>query len=155
MDPVTLIVTALTAGAASAVQDDAKGVVKAAFARLRTLVKERLAGRPGGELVLTQQARMPDVYRKPLEHELKESGAAADSALIIAAQELMKLIDGPGSAAGKYVVSVKDSAGVQIGDHNTQVNNYGGVTVGRDAYIADRDMTITRASSQDPADLPD
>ncbi len=127
MDPVALIVTALAAGVASALQDDAKGVVKAAFARLRTLVKERLAGRPGGEFVLTQHEQAPDIYEKPLEYELKESGAAADSALISAAQELMKLLDGQGTAAGKHVVSVKNSAGVQVGDHNTQVNNYGGV----------------------------
>lgn len=142
MDPVTLIVTALAAGAASALQDDAKGVLKAAFARLRTLVKERLAGRPGGELVLTQHEQAPDIYEKPLEYELNESGAATDSALVSAAQELMKLLDGPGTAAGKYVVSVKNSTGVQVGDHNTQVNNYGGVTAGRDAYVAGGDMTI-------------
>jgi hypothetical protein len=142
MDPVTLIVTALAAGAASALQDDAKGVVKAAFARLRTLAGERLAGRPSGQFVFTQHEQTPDIYEKPLEHELKESGAQADSALIHAARELMKLLDGQGPAAGKYVVSVKDSAGAQAGDYNMQVNHFGAVTAGRDAYYAGRDMTI-------------
>ena len=42
MDPVTLIVAALATGAASALQDDAKGTVKAALARLRALAKKRL-----------------------------------------------------------------------------------------------------------------
>ena len=46
MDPVTLIVTALAAGAASALQDGAAAAVKDAYARLKALVKKRFAGRP-------------------------------------------------------------------------------------------------------------
>jgi hypothetical protein len=138
MDPVTLIVSALAAGAASALQDDAK----AALARLRTLVRERLARRPGSEFVLAQHEQAPDVYQKPLEDELEQSGAATDPVVIAAAQALMKLLDKQGSAAGKYVVNVKNSSGVQVGNHNTQVNNYGGVSAGRDAFVAGRDMNI-------------
>jgi hypothetical protein len=144
MDPVTLIVTALAAGAASALQDDAKGTVKAALARLRALAKKRLAGRPGGEVVLAQHELTPAVYERPLEHELVEAGAGADTELIGAAQELMKLLDEHGTAAGKYAVNIQNSAGVQVGDHNTQHNSFGSVTAGRDAYYARRDMTINR-----------
>jgi hypothetical protein len=45
MDPVTLIVAALAAGAASALQDNAKESVKAAYARLRGRLTKRFAGR--------------------------------------------------------------------------------------------------------------
>jgi hypothetical protein len=144
MDPVTLIVTALAAGASSAFQDDAKGAVKTALARLRALAKRRLAVRPGGEFVLAQHELTPVVYEKPLEHELGEAGAGADAELVGAAQELMKLLDERGAAAGKYTLTIQNSAGVQIGDHNTQYNNFGTVTAGRDAYSAGRDMTINR-----------
>ena len=48
MDPVTLIVTALAAGAASALQDGAAVAVKDAYARLRALVTKRFAGHPKG-----------------------------------------------------------------------------------------------------------
>jgi flagellar basal body rod protein FlgF len=130
MDPVTLIVTALAAGTASALQDDTKGVVKVALLRLRALVKKRLAGRSSGEFMLTQHEQAPDVYEKPLEHELKEVGAATDSELVNAAQELMELLDAQGTAAGKYVIRIQSSTGVQVGDHNMQVNSFGGVTVG-------------------------
>ena len=75
MDPVTLIVTALAAGAASALQDDAKSAVSAALARLRALAGKRLSARPAGQVVLAQHEQAPDVYGKPLEHEL-DSGAA-------------------------------------------------------------------------------
>ena len=48
MDPITLIVTALAAGAASALQDGASAVVKDAYARLKALVSKRFACRPRG-----------------------------------------------------------------------------------------------------------
>ena len=52
------------------------------------------------------------------------------------------------AAAGKYnVINVKGSRGVQIGDGNTQVNNYGptqNVTAGRDAYVSEK--TSSRSS---------
>jgi hypothetical protein len=143
MDPVTLIVTALAAGAASALQDDAKGVVKVAFERLRALVKKRFAGRSSGDFVLEQHKQAPDIYEKPLEAELKAVNAAADRDIIAAAQELMRILDSEGTAAGKYVINVRGSQGVQIGDGNTQVNNYGptqNVNAGRDAYVSDRDI---------------
>jgi hypothetical protein len=142
MDPVTLIVTALAIGTSA--EDDAKGTVSAALARLRTLAGSRLAGRPGAELVLTRHEQVPDIYEKPLEHELRETGAAADAELVGAAQELMRLLDARGTAAGKYVVNLQHAQGVQVGDGNTQVNHFGGVTAGRDAYYAARDMTINR-----------
>jgi RIP homotypic interaction motif len=144
MDPVTLIVTALAAGVAPALEDDPEGTVKAALARLRTLAGNRLAERPGRELVLARYDQVPDVYEKPLEHELRESGAATDAELVSAARELMRLLDARGTVAGKYVVNIQNSEGVQVGDHNTQVNQFGGVTAGRDAYYAARDMTINR-----------
>ena len=42
MDPVTLIVTALAAGAASALQDDAKGAMKA----VKKIAAKKARGRP-------------------------------------------------------------------------------------------------------------
>jgi hypothetical protein len=142
MDPVTLIVTALAAGAASALQGDAKGSVKAALARLRALAGGRLSARPAGQVVLAQHEQAPDVYAKPLEYELAQSGAAADPELVSAARELMRLLDARGAQAGKYNVAVHGSSGVQVGDNNTQVNHFGGISAGRDVYHADRDMTI-------------
>lgn len=125
MDPITLIVTALAAGAASALQDDAKGLVKTALDRLRQLVKRRFKDPANGEYLLEKHAKAPELWEAPLTHELNESGAAMDPELARAAQELMALLDAAGSRAGKYVVSVSGSQGVQVGDHNTQYNKFG------------------------------
>lgn len=51
-----------------------------------------------------------------MEHESWESGATGDPGLIGAALELMQLLDGQGTAAGNYAVTVHNSAGVQVGD---------------------------------------
>ena len=76
--------------------------------------------------MLAQHELTPAVYERPLEHELSEAGAGADAELVGAAQELMKLLDEHGTAAGMYAVRIQNSAGVQVGDHNTQHNSFGG-----------------------------
>ena len=109
MDPVTLIVTALAAGAASALQDGASAAVKDAYARLKALVKKRFAGRPKGELVLAEHEAAPQTWQAPLAAELSAAGAEGDADLVAAAQALMSLVDEAGSRSGKYVVTVRDS----------------------------------------------
>ena len=124
MDPVTLIVTALTAGAASALQDGASTAVKDAYARLKALVTKRFAGRPKGELVLAEYEGTPQISEAPLVTELSAAGVEGDADLVAAAQALMSLVDEEGARSGKYLVTVHDSQGVQVGDHNTQTNTF-------------------------------
>jgi RIP homotypic interaction motif len=125
LDPVTLIVTALAAGAASALQDGAPAAVKDAYARLKALVTRRFIHRPKGELVLTEHESAPQTWEKPLAAELFASGAEGDLDLVAAAQALMNLLDEAGSRSGKYLVAVHGSQGVQVGDHNAQTNTFG------------------------------
>lgn len=125
MDPVTLIVTALAAGAASALQDGASSAVKEAYARVKALVMRRFANRPEGELVLAEHEAAPQVWEAPLTAELSAAGAGGDADLVTAAQALMGLVDQAGSRSGKYVVAVRGSQGVQVGDCNTQTNTFG------------------------------
>lgn len=125
MDPVTLIVTALAGGAASALQDGASAAVKDAYARVKALLKTRFAGRPDGELALARHEAAPQTWEPLLACELSAAGADRDADLVAAAQALMSLLDQAGSRSGKYVVSVRDAQGVQVGDHNTQTNTFG------------------------------
>ena len=64
MDPITLIVTALAAGAALGVQDTASAMVKDAYASLKALVKKRLGGGPGAELVVARHEQAPEPGRR-------------------------------------------------------------------------------------------
>ena len=122
MDPVALIVTALAAGAGSAVQDGASDAVKGAYTRLREAVCERLAGYPDGELALARHEAGRQAGQAPLAAVLARAGAGNDAGLAAAALAVMELLDGGGARAGKYAVPVTESQGVQVGDHNTQVS---------------------------------
>ncbi len=128
MDPVTLIVTALAAGASAgaidALKDSAKDAAKAAYARLRGLAHKKVAGNPVAETALAQYEANPEVWRAPLAHELTQAGAGDDAELAGAAQALMELLDQAGARSGKYNVTIKDSKGVQVGDHGFQVNKF-------------------------------
>jgi RIP homotypic interaction motif len=125
MDPVTLIVTALTAGAALGLKDTASAAVKDAYGNLKALVSKRLAARRDGELVLARHEESPQAWKEPLAAELTAAGADNDAGLVAAAQALMSLVDETGSRAGKYAVRVQGSQGVQVGDYNTQRNIFG------------------------------
>ena len=125
MDPITLIVTALAAGAALGVKDTASTAIKDAYAGLKALVRKRLAGRPDGELVLARHEQAPEKWQAPLMDELDQAGAGQDAGLLAAAEALMRLADETGARTGKYTVDVRGAQGVQIGDGSTQHNVFG------------------------------
>jgi hypothetical protein len=122
MDPITLIVTALAAGAALGLKESASSAVRDAYAGLKALVKRRLAGRPDAELVLSRHEEAPEMWQAPLMAELSDASADRDADLVKAAQTLMILVDEVGARAGKYTVDAGGAQGVQIGDHTRQDN---------------------------------
>jgi hypothetical protein len=128
MDPISLIVTALATGASAgtidALKDGGKDAAKAAYSRLRALAKKRVAGRPDGELALERHEVDPRRWEPVLTGQLTEAGASDDADLVAAAKALMELVDEGSARSGKYIVTIKDSKGVQVGDGNIQVNDY-------------------------------
>ena len=62
MDPITLIVTALAAGAAVGITDTASSAIEDAYAGLKALVSKRLGRRPDAELVLARHAEAPKTW---------------------------------------------------------------------------------------------
>jgi RIP homotypic interaction motif len=128
MEPVTLIMTALAAGASAgtldALKDSMKEKVKAAYAKLHSLANKRVSGRPHGELALAEYESAPQKWEGLLTAELTEAGAAHDDDLVAAAKAFMKLVDQSGAKSGKYNVTIEGSKGVQVGDGNFQVNKF-------------------------------
>ena len=121
MDPVSLIVTALAAGAGQGITDTASAAVKDAYASLKARVRKRLGGGPSAELVLAKHEQAPETWQAPLMAELADSGAGDDRDLIAAAQALLDLL-GETAGRGKYAVDARGAQGVQVGDHNRQDN---------------------------------
>jgi hypothetical protein len=118
MDPITLIIAALAAGATSGVADAAASEVRGGYAGLKALVKRRFAGRPDAELILARYERAPQTWQAPLAAELGAVGADRDPDLVAAAQALMNLVDRAGSPAETYNVDARGSQSVQIGGHH-------------------------------------
>src|SRR5215471_3309393 len=103
MDPITLIVMALAAGASSgaidALNDNAQEAAKAAYGKLHDLVRRRFQGNASAEGILTEHQADPDTYERPLVKKLTEAGAGDDAVLVTAAAEVMKLADPAGARA--------------------------------------------------------
>ena len=116
MEPVTLIVSALVAGATAALQETASQAVKDAYTGLKTLVQKRFAGKPEAETALAQHEKKPDVWKEPLTDALKQTGADKDPAVVQAAEKLLKLVQPQQVGTGKYSVQIGEAQGVVIGD---------------------------------------
>ena len=80
-----------------------------------------LAGRQAGEVALAEHEQDPEIWEAPL----RAAGAGDDANIAASAQALMALLDTAGSRSGRYVITVTGSEGVQVGDRNTQHNNFG------------------------------
>ena len=124
MEPVTLIVGALAAGALKGAGESATTLVKDAYTALKSAVAARFAERQVAVEVLDQHEEDPDTYEKPLAKKLQQADAADDPRIIELAQALLRLMDDEGSRTGKYAVDARGARGMQIGDHGTQHNTF-------------------------------
>jgi hypothetical protein len=106
MDPVTLIVSALIAGAASAAQDIASTGVKDAYNGLKTLLQRRFQGKPSAETALAEAETDPDTWEKPLAKAVAEHGS--DEEVLALAQQLLQLLQSQQSASSSQVVASGD-----------------------------------------------
>jgi len=121
MEPSSLIIAALVAGAAKAASDLAPDAYKS----LKALIKRKFAGEPKAEMVLEEHESDPNTYEAPLKKKLAEVGADKDEEIIKVAQELLKQVNPEDSAAGKYNVEFQGEVkAAQIGDGNRQENTF-------------------------------
>jgi hypothetical protein len=125
MDSVTVITTALAAGAAAALQDGTKDTVLNAYHGLRDKVRELFAGNDTAKTLLDEHEKAPEEWQRPLAATLTQLGADRDPGLRSAAEALLALLDGAPSNDTKYNVSIRDSQIFSVGDHNHQVINVG------------------------------
>jgi len=106
MDTVTLVITALSTGSAASVKDTASESLKDAYVGLKALIQQKFAGKAPAEIALAQHEAKPDVWRTPLEEELREAEIFRDENIIKAAQWIMTLIQPQQAVHGKFDVQV-------------------------------------------------
>jgi hypothetical protein len=124
VDPVTLIVAALVAGASSGLKDTAGAAVKDAYAELKLLVRKYFGGDPSPARSPVEDGvaaieRNPRADVSALHAALQRSGAGEDAALVRAAAELLTRADPAGAALGKYRVSISGGKGIVVGNEGT------------------------------------
>jgi hypothetical protein len=125
VEPVSLVVAALVAGATAGVSGAASTAVGDTYAGLKRLVAARLRRwRPGSEQVLDRAAATPKALEAELVPMLTAAGVAGDHAVLTAASQVLGLTDPEGAASGKYVVDLRAAKGVQVGDYNVQHNTF-------------------------------
>ena len=106
MEPVTLIVTALAAGATSGLKDTAAAAVKDAYAAVKGLITRRY-----GRVELDSLERKPDSQRKrdSVAEDLEDAGAGDDEELLELARRLVAAVRENDEQAGEAIgVDLKD-----------------------------------------------
>ena len=116
MDPVTLIVSALTAGATVALQETAGTAVKDAYQGLAGLVRKKFGKDTKAKAALDGFKEDPEIWQKPLAKAVQESGIANDKGILVLAQELIKLLKSQ-NPSSKYNVKIKGSKQIVVGEN--------------------------------------
>jgi hypothetical protein len=128
MDPISLIVAALIAGASTGLKDTATDAVKDAYNGLKGLLQRKFGSHPPVAQALAEVDQSPEAAGEALKVGLAGTGADQDVDLVRAAQALLAEHDPEGTAAGKY--DVKIGSDVYAGRDAKVVT---GVNVGGDA----------------------
>jgi hypothetical protein len=99
MDPITLILSSLAAGAAAAAKDTASTAVKDAYQALKSLVQHHFSGKSEAEVALANYEKKPEVWKEPVKDALTQTGADSNESIIKAARALMAQVN-PEDACG-------------------------------------------------------
>jgi hypothetical protein len=124
MDPISLIIAAVLAGASDGLKDAAGEAAGDAYRGLKELLRRKLAGNRAAEITLDEIDRDPEAWQKPLESQLRESSVGEDQDVICAAQQLLERIDPDGARAGKYSVTISGGKGIVVGDRATVTQHF-------------------------------
>jgi hypothetical protein len=123
MEPITLILGALLAGAVKGVGESATAAVKDAYTRFRDVLGQRLTT-PAAQEVIKEFTADPGSNELVMRAYLQKVDAALDQRIVDAAEAVMAATDPRGAADGKYTVDARGARGVQIGNYNRQRNDF-------------------------------
>jgi hypothetical protein len=104
MDPLSLILAALLAGATKA----AEGVAQDAYNGLKALIKRKFdsQNKSDSSALLDKYEQKPEKTKPLLEDELLEAGVDKDVEIIQLAQKLMEQLNPQEAAEGKFSIQI-------------------------------------------------
>ncbi len=92
MEPISMIIAALGAGAIAATKDTAGTAVKDAYQGLKTLIKKRFEGDVLGQAMVDAKPEEIKQAEGLLKDKITKAGADKDAEIIQAAQELLNQV---------------------------------------------------------------
>ncbi|MFN6554594.1 hypothetical protein ACP6C7_29575 [Mycolicibacterium septicum] len=113
MEPISLVLAALAAGATTGLTSAAGTAITDAYSALKKLIGAKLADKGKDSAVVNEK----DADKLKAELAGMLSDADIDDHIRAVATELLMNADPVGSQAGKYVVTVQNSQGTVVGDH--------------------------------------
>ncbi len=90
MDPLSLIVAALAAGAAAAAKDTSGAAIRDGYQGLKALIQKRLAADPAASMVLQEHEKDPETYDAPLRKKLAVAALEQDQVILLAARQVLE-----------------------------------------------------------------
>jgi hypothetical protein len=103
MDPVTLILTSLGAGASAGGQAIANDAIRDSYSGLKALIVRKFAGKPSAEVALNEHESDPKTWEAPLKKALMQEHVDQDQEIIEAAKKVMTQVQSQQAAMGKYM----------------------------------------------------
>ncbi|BAY95744.1 MULTISPECIES: hypothetical protein [unclassified Tolypothrix] len=122
MEPISMIIAALGAGAIAAAKDTAGTAVKDAYLGLKTLIKKKFEGDVLGQAMVDAKPEEIKQAEGLLKDKITKSGADQDQEIINLAQDLLE--------------KIKEQPGGQQIINQTQTNTMSGNTVGGNVNFA-------------------
>ncbi len=134
MDPLTLIVAAMAAGAAEAAKPTAAQAIKDAYAGLKALIMRKLGSAPN---TADANDAIEKVEKKPentprqdvLKDELKTAQVDEDAEILKLATSLLEAAKGAGASTTTYTATLSGSGAIAQG-HGAMAAGAGGIVIG-------------------------
>ena len=146
MEPITAIVTAITAGAAAGLNSSAKQAVADLYSGLKTIIQNKYS-EAYPSLIALENKPESENKAKSLGEDLEETNAANDLELIDQTQSLLRFIEAEypqlPQAIGIKLETIK-AANIRLGEITIEAQQAAGVHI-KDAEITN-DIVIDKVS---------
>ncbi len=121
MEPISIILTALVAGAAKAAGDTVPDI----YSALKTSIKRKFEshGKSDSATILDKYEKKPEKTKPLLEDELTEVRADQDEEIIKLAQKLLEQLNPQEAAEGKFTVQISGGTVQGLTQQNTGTIN--------------------------------
>jgi len=151
MDPISIIVLALAAGAAAGLKPTAENAIKDAYAGVKALIQRKYA-----KVDLTPLEQKPEstAKRESLREDLAEAGAGDDLALLDQVEKLLDVLEKHGQATATAIgIDIKE---VKAGALKIrQVTAEGtGIKLERSEFAGDIDIGEVKAGNVRDSENP-